>query len=252
MVNGFRCRPLNRVSPGPQWAITIKSSLSSKRNGISTVFGMCSGSMIHIAYCLIGIGVLISQSILLFSILKWLGAGYLIYMGLKSLFSKIQQTEFFADRDRVANQLNCWKFYRVGLLTSLLNPKATLFYLSLFTQVVDPQSSIYAQFFYGYSVVAIEMIWYSLMVTFLSHNIYEIGYRQCPFGSNECLVASLSCWEFTLPCPRLETNAVRMFFIITRVFFKTKTPFFIWYFILAYRKYWSASISKNDQHQSQQ
>ncbi|WP_260472059.1 LysE family translocator [Bacillus canaveralius] len=115
------------LSPGPQWVITIKTSLSSKKHGISTVFGMCSGSMIHIAYCLIGIGVLISQSILLFNILKWLGAGYLIYMGLKSLFTKKHQTALLDDRDIEVNQPNRWQFYRVGLLTSLLNPKATLF-----------------------------------------------------------------------------------------------------------------------------
>ncbi|QPA32134.1 LysE family transporter [Thermaerobacillus caldiproteolyticus] len=158
------------LSPGPQWAITIKTSLSSRECGFYTVLGMCTGSIAHITYCLLGIGVIISQSILLFNVVKWIGAVYLIYLGLKSLFTKKQQNDFLDKINNVSNQLTRWKSYRTGMLTSLLNPKATLFYLSLFTQVIQPGTSIFAQLFYGFSVVEIEMIWYSLMVIFLSHN----------------------------------------------------------------------------------
>jgi RhtB (resistance to homoserine/threonine) family protein len=164
------------LSPGPQWAITIKTSLSSREYGFYTVFGMCTGSIVHITYCLLGIGVIISQSILLFNVVKWIGAVYLIYLGLKSLFTKKQQNDFLTKNDNVSNQLSRWKSYRIGVLTSLLNPKATLFYLSLFTQVVQPGTSIFAQLFYGFSVVGIEMIWYSLMVIFLTHNYIRKGF----------------------------------------------------------------------------
>jgi RhtB (resistance to homoserine/threonine) family protein len=158
------------LSPGPQWAITVKTSLFSREYGFCTVFGMCTGSIVHITYCLLGIGVIISQSILLFNVVKWIGAVYLIYLGLKSLFTKKQQSDFLSKNDNISNQLSRWKSYHIGLLTCLLNPKATLFYLSLFTQVVQPGTSIFAQLFYGISVVGIEMIWYSLMVIFLTHN----------------------------------------------------------------------------------
>jgi RhtB (resistance to homoserine/threonine) family protein len=164
------------LSPGPQWAITIKNSLSSREYGFYTVFGMCTGSIVHITYCLLGIGVIISQSILLFNVVKWIGAVYLIYLGLKSLFTKKQQNGFLTKNDHVSNQLSRWKSYRMGLLTCLLNPKATLFYLSLFTQVVQPGTSIFAQLFYGFSVVGIEMIWYSLIVIFLTHNDIRKGF----------------------------------------------------------------------------
>ncbi|MGG3662491.1 LysE family transporter [Bacillus gobiensis] len=158
------------LSPGPQWAITIKNSLSSREYGYFTVFGMCSGSVVHITYCLIGIGVIISQSILLFNIVKWVGAIYLIYLGLKSLFTQKQKNHPLVENELITNRLNRWKSFRIGILTSLLNPKATLFYLSLFTQVVEPGSQAFAQLGYGLSVVGIEMIWYSIMVMFLTHN----------------------------------------------------------------------------------
>ncbi|EIJ82088.1 amino acid efflux protein [Bacillus methanolicus PB1] len=166
MVVGF----LIVLSPGPQWAITIKNSLLSREYGFITVMGMCTGSIIHITYSLLGIGVVISQSVMLFNLVKWVGVAYLIFIGLKSFLTKKNPYKFFGKEEVVSNKSRGWKYYRMGLLTSLLNPKATLFYLSLFTQVVQPDTSITIQFIYGVSVVGIEILWYCLMVMILSNS----------------------------------------------------------------------------------
>jgi RhtB (resistance to homoserine/threonine) family protein len=158
------------LSPGPQWAITIKNSLLSRKNGFITVIGMCTGSMIHITYCLLGIGVIISHSILLFNLVKWVGVCYLIYLGLKSFFTKKKLDTTFGKEEVIRNQSIRWKYYSMGLLTSLFNPKATLFYLSLFTQVIKPDTNIFVQLIYGVTVVGIELLWYSSMVMILSNS----------------------------------------------------------------------------------
>ncbi|MBJ7297359.1 MAG: LysE family translocator [Dolichospermum sp.] len=79
------------ISPGPDFAITLRNSLLySRQAGVYTAFGVGAGFIVHSTYSLIGIGTIISQSILLFNTLKWVGAAYLIYIGIKSLRAKKQ------------------------------------------------------------------------------------------------------------------------------------------------------------------
>jgi RhtB (resistance to homoserine/threonine) family protein len=163
------------LSPGPNWAVTIKNSVHSKGTGLATVFGMGAGTLIHISYCLIGIGMVITKSILLFNLIKWAGALYLIYIGMKSLFAK-KEIQRERNESQKKKELTFIKAFYNGFLTDLLNPKATLFYLSLFTQVIHPETPYIAQFLYGATVLVIELIWYSLMVFFLNHHLIRKGF----------------------------------------------------------------------------
>lgn len=131
------------------------------------------GTLIHISYCLIGIGVIVSQSILLFNLIKWAGAIYLIYIGVKSLFYKENNKEWITTEKK---EITFWVAFNNGFLTDLLNPKATLFYLALFTQVIHSGTPLVIQFIYGITVLAIELIWYSLMVFFLNHHWIRKGF----------------------------------------------------------------------------
>src|SRR3990167_6853963 len=77
------------ISPGPDFIMILRNSLIySRKKGMFSAVGLGLGIMVHIIYSLVGIGLLISQSIVLFNIIKFLGAGYLIYIGVKSLLSK--------------------------------------------------------------------------------------------------------------------------------------------------------------------
>ena|SRR5258708_39313724 len=87
------------LSPGPDFIlITRNSLLYSRRTGIFSAIGLGLGIIVHITYSLIGIGLIISKSILLFSFMKYLGAGYLFYIGYKSLRAK--QTHFLEAETR--------------------------------------------------------------------------------------------------------------------------------------------------------
>ena len=105
------------VTPGPDFALTLRSSLAySRRAGVYTAVGIGIGNAIHATYCLIGIGALISQSILLFNGLKLIGAGYLIYLGLKSLQAKPIQAKSLQDNRRI---VSAFAAFRLGLFGNL-------------------------------------------------------------------------------------------------------------------------------------
>ena len=85
---------LAAISPGPDFAMVVKNALSRNRmSGIFTALGVSFSMVIHSTYCILGLAIVISQSLLLFSIVKYIGAAYLIYIGTKSLLAKRSELE---------------------------------------------------------------------------------------------------------------------------------------------------------------
>ncbi len=119
-------------------------------------------------YSLFGIALIISQSLLLFNIIKYIGAAYLIYIGVQSLRSKkAQQTQNVAvpHKERDVSPLRA---VRMGFLTNVLNPKATLFFLALFTQVIDPATSLIVKVAYGLEMSIVTALWFSIVAVFMT------------------------------------------------------------------------------------
>ena len=82
------------VSPGPDMVLVLRNVLVSGRSaGLQTSMGILSGNLVHITYCVLGIGLLISQSITAFTALKYAGAAYLIYLGILSFRSRAKTLE---------------------------------------------------------------------------------------------------------------------------------------------------------------
>lgn len=157
------------MSPGPNFFLTLRNSLAhSRQAGIYTALGLATGDIIHIIFWLIGIGVIISKSILLFNLLKWLGAAYLIYVGIKSLQAKKHQNNFV---ENTSSSLKPLVAFRSGFLTCLLNPKVTLFFLALFTQIIRPGTPLAVQMIYGLTIVGIEVTWLVFVSTVVSPTI---------------------------------------------------------------------------------
>ena len=76
---------LAAVSPGPDFAVVTKNSLLySRKAGLFTALGVSVSLLIHAVYCILGLAIIISQSLLAFSVIKYLGAAYLIYIGFKA------------------------------------------------------------------------------------------------------------------------------------------------------------------------
>lgn len=157
------------MSPGPNMAMTLKNSLAHSRGaGVRTAAGLAAGDAVHVSYCLVGIAVVISQSILLFNVIKWAGAAYLVYVGVKALRAKKTAPDEEDDAERPAEAMGASAAIRSGFLTSLLNPKVTLFFLALFTQVIRPDTPLLAKAVYGLTVVGIEFVWFALVAILVS------------------------------------------------------------------------------------
>jgi RhtB (resistance to homoserine/threonine) family protein len=160
---------LAAVSPGPDFAIVTKNSiLYSRRAGTFTALGVSISLLIHATYCILGLAIIISQSLLVFSLIKYLGAGYLIYIGIKSLFAKRETTHL--DSLSTSNlHITDWQAFQQGLLCNLLNPKAILFLLAFFTLVIKPGSTLLVEISYGIEIALVHFIWFSFLAYILTH-----------------------------------------------------------------------------------
>ncbi len=156
------------LSPGPDFAMILKQSITyGKRSSIFASIGIGLGISVHVIYTILGIGLIISKSIVLFNIIKYMGAVYLVYLGYMSLKSRGMKLE----NGNVYNQkcMSDLKSFGVGFLTNALNPKATLFFLSIFTVVVSIDTPMYIQAFYGIFCIFATMVWFTVISLILSH-----------------------------------------------------------------------------------
>lgn len=157
------------ASPGPDFAIIVRQSLVyGKTTALWSSFGVGCGILIHVFYSLLGIGLVISQSVVAFSILKFMGALYLVYIGVRALRAKPLAGGLQLEPESqpaLGRRRAIW----VGFLTNGLNPKATLFFLSLFTVVINPETPRMIQGFYGLYMAVATAIRFSGVSLFFSH-----------------------------------------------------------------------------------
>lgn len=127
------------ISPGPDMVIVMRNTMVGGRvAGLTTSSGVLAGNLVHITYCAVGIGWLISQSILAFTILRYAGAAYLLYLGFMSLRSAGKTVDLRAAPAAVSGRT----WFAQGFVNNILNPKGTLFYLGVFTMVITPETSV--------------------------------------------------------------------------------------------------------------
>lgn len=124
----------------------------------------------HVSYCVLGLAVVISQSLLLFSIIKYIGAAYLIYLGVMSLLAKGKNAIALKAQDSSSKRtLADWTAFKQGFYCNLLNPKATLFFLALFTVIIKPGTSWIWEMLYAVEIYFIANIWFFTLTMILSH-----------------------------------------------------------------------------------
>ena len=163
------------ASPGPDFAIVLRESVSNGRHaGIWTALGVGSGILLHVGYCLLGIGLIVSQSIVLFNLLKWLAAAYLIYIGIRALQARPADPAS-AELAPLAARSPRAAFVR-GFVTNGLNPKVTLFFLSLFTLVISPQTPLLVQAGYGLYLALATALWFCAVALLFSQARVRRGF----------------------------------------------------------------------------
>jgi len=156
------------VSPGPDFVMISRSSIVySRKTGVYSALGLALGILVHITYSLVGIGYIIAKSVLIFSTIKLLGAGYLVYIGIKSL--KAQPAKSFEPQLVEKQNITRLAAIRTGFLTNVLNPKVTLFFLAIFTQVIHKDTPLAIKILYGAEMSLMTFTWFAFVSVVLSH-----------------------------------------------------------------------------------
>ncbi|MDO8599531.1 MAG: LysE family transporter [bacterium] len=178
------------MSPGPDFVMVCRNALTrSRRAGAWSAIGTGAGLFVHVAYSIVGVGYLVSQSILAFSILKWAGAAYLVWIGWKSFRAK--PAAVVVDGDHVGADYSAFAAFRIGFLTNVLNPKATLFVFALFTQVIDGATPTAVKIVYGLEMAIMNALWFTGVAYAVGHPRIRTRFRSIQHRFEQAMGAIL-------------------------------------------------------------
>lgn len=126
--------------PGPAVTFVVAKSIDQGRAvGLASVAGLELGTMVHVLAAALGVSAIVASSALAFSTLKYLGAAYLIAVGIRTWLRR-DDDELVTDRDEgsAAERSDLWRGFRQGFVVNVLNPKTAVFFLAFLPQFVDP------------------------------------------------------------------------------------------------------------------
>ncbi len=127
---------LLNLTPGNDAIYILTKSIGQGKNaGIVSALGIGTGCLVHTILAAFGLSLIIAQSILLFNIIKYAGAVYLLYMGYKML---VDSSKLAMNQAVMSENIDYWKIYRDGIITNVLNPKVALFFIAFLPQFIDP------------------------------------------------------------------------------------------------------------------
>lgn len=154
---------LGMLSPGPDFFLIVKNAARYRRSAaLMTALGVNCAVATHMTYCVAGLAVVITTTPWLFMLLKYAGAAYLIYVGVQALLSRSGSK---MDLTNVAPEnTSLKKAFLQGYLCNLLNPKATLFFLSMFTQVLSVNSGFGEKVWYAGIILTLSSLWWPSLV----------------------------------------------------------------------------------------
>jgi RhtB (resistance to homoserine/threonine) family protein len=158
---------LMNITPGTDTMYIVSRSVSQgKKAGIYSVLGISTGSLVHTFLAAVGLSVILTTSAVLFTIIKIIGAGYLIYLGVRMLIQKSSNLEL-----KDTKSMSLKKIYTQGLLTNVTNPKVALFFISFLPQFIsgDNSNGPLPFIILGLSFVMTGTVWCLLVAIFSSY-----------------------------------------------------------------------------------
>lgn len=159
------------LSPGPNSVLILKTVGSKgKHAGIENILGLVSATFFHGAISILGLSAIILQSAVAFTVIKYLGAAYLFYLGIKTLISSFRPalSDSMKTVEQSKSKSTFHRNFAEGFLTQLLNPKVSMFYLAAFPQFIDFGAANYQQAFLLVGIHAsIIFFWFLGMTLFI-------------------------------------------------------------------------------------
>jgi len=133
---------LLNLTPGPDVLFIVSNALKSGvRAGLVAALGIVSGCFVHVFAAALGVSALLATSATAFTVLKWVGAAYLMWMGLRLLWSRPGASSIVPEQPVLEKAaVDLYRIYLRGFLTNVLNPKVALFFLAFVPQFIDPDA----------------------------------------------------------------------------------------------------------------
>ncbi|MBD5770280.1 LysE family translocator [Marinomonas colpomeniae] len=168
------------ISPGPDFAMISKVALlKGRREGILCALGISVAISVHLAYTLFGLGIVFANNVWVLNTLRYLGAMYLIWLGvsalwpdIKSMFSKAvnksHEDTIKQDLDSGKKGINNQSSFWTGFACNALNPKTMLFIVSLFSQVISDNTALVIELGYGFYIAFAHFVWFGLVACLLT------------------------------------------------------------------------------------
>lgn len=126
------------ISPGPDLIYILSRTIAQgTKVGLASAAGVCSGAVVHVLAAAFGLSAVLAASATAFSIMKYVGAAYLLYLGIQALNSQGGVLEITAEKETAA--VTPWRAFRQGVLVDVLNPKAAIFFMAFLPQFVRPE-----------------------------------------------------------------------------------------------------------------
>ena len=178
------------ISPGPNFILVTNTALNrSRAEGVLTATGVATGSGIFAFAGLVGLLPLVHSLPYFGEIMRFVGGGYLAWIGLDML--RTCRRKIVPKATDRATGTSALVPYRVGMLTNLTNPKAWAFYLSLFTLVMGPAFPLWGKVFLNISMFLISLVWYVAIAFLVSSRTFQplfLSYRPAIQGVLGCLL----------------------------------------------------------------
>lgn len=151
------------VTPGPAVLFIVARSIEQGRAaGVTSAFGVATAGVMHVVFAAVGLSALIAQSALAFALVKYIGAAYLVYLGIRTLSDKSEPTQL-----QPVSEQPLGRIFWQGFIVNLFNPKTALFFLSFLPQFVDPTGNVTLQ------VVVLGAIFVAMAI--LSDSAYALA-----------------------------------------------------------------------------
>jgi threonine efflux protein len=166
------------ASPGPDFVLVTQRTLShGKKAGVLCSLGIALGLAVHLTYSAFGLAIVVVNSLPLLWTIKMLGGGYLIYLGLKGLRSTRRNFENVPAQN-IVKENAAFKTIGIGFLCNALNPKAPIYFVSLFTLVLSPEMPFNVIIAYGLWIMCLQFAWFSFVAMILSSSPVSHYFRK--------------------------------------------------------------------------
>lgn len=161
---------LAAASPGPDFALVARQSLLHGRiSGIWASLGISLGLSIHILYSTAGLAAVVAHSDDWMALIKVAGGSYLIFLGIRGLRAKQVSHEDLQRGQHITGSGSPLRYVATGFFCNALNPKAPIYFLSLFTVVLSPDMPLPTLVIYGCWIILLQMFWFTTLAFFLTY-----------------------------------------------------------------------------------